>query len=73
VYNCSARIEKGENGEVQCMGNVTEQGLLRFLMDVGVPCYEKLLAKVPHILQLIPFNSSRKRACTAIRRPENAN
>lgn len=42
-------------------------------MDVGVPCYETLLAKVPHILQLIPFNSARKRACTAIRRPQDRN
>ena len=69
LYNCSARIEKNENGEMECLGNVTEQGLLRFLMDVGVPCYESLLAKISNILQLIPFNSSRKRACTAIRRP----
>lgn len=38
-------------------------------MDVGIPCYEALLAKTQYILQLIPFNSSRKRACTAIRRP----
>lgn len=53
------------------MGNVTEQGLLRFLMDVGVQCYDTLLAKVNYTLQLIPFNSSRKRACTAIRMPNN--
>ena len=43
VYNCSARIEKNDRDEFECMGNVTEQGLLRFLMDVGYPCYDKLL------------------------------
>ena len=40
-------------------------------MDVGTPCYDILLAKSPYILQLIPFNSGRKRACTAIQRPQN--
>ena len=24
VYNCSARIEKSEKGELECLGNVTE-------------------------------------------------
>jgi magnesium-transporting ATPase (P-type) len=42
-------------------------------MDVGVSCYEPLLAKPNHILQLIPFNSTRKRACTAIKHPNNPN
>jgi len=34
LYNCSARIEKNERGEQEPKGNVTEQGILRFLMDV---------------------------------------
>jgi magnesium-transporting ATPase (P-type) len=66
LYNCSARIEKNERGDQEPMGNVTEQGLLRFLMDVGVPCFDTLLAKDKYTLQLIPFNSSRKRASTCI-------
>lgn len=37
LYNCSARIEKKDGVEVAA-GNVTEQGLLRFLMDMKVPC-----------------------------------
>jgi hypothetical protein len=45
IYNCSARIEKNDRGELEPMGNVTEQGLLRFLMDVGVTCFETLIAK----------------------------
>jgi len=50
VYNCSARIEKNEHGYPEAMGNVTEQGLLRFLMDVGVQCYDTLLQKKSYIL-----------------------
>ena len=52
-------------------GNVTEQGLIRFLMDLQVPCQEILKDKNDHMLHLIPFNSSRKRAATCIRHPTN--
>jgi magnesium-transporting ATPase (P-type) len=40
-------------------------------MDFGVECYETLLKKPNHILQLIPFNSNRKRASTAVEVPES--
>ena len=73
LYNCSARIELNAKNEQQPMGNVTEQGLLRFLMDVKVPCFETLLRKDEYILQLIPFNSTRKRASTCIRHPKDSN
>jgi magnesium-transporting ATPase (P-type) len=68
LYNCSARIEKKEGVEVPA-GNVTEQGLLRFLMDMKVPCMNTLINKDKSILHIIPFNSSRKRAATCIRHP----
>lgn len=42
-------------------------------MEVGIPCYDALINKPTYILQQIPFNSSRKRACTAIRHPNNQN
>ena len=56
LYNCSARIEKKDGVEVPA-GNVTEQGLLRFLMDMKVPCMNTLVNKDQHILHIIPFNS----------------
>lgn len=70
LYNCSARIEKKDGIEVPA-GNVTEQGLLRFLMDMKVPCLNTLVNKDKAILHLIPFNSGRKRAATCIRHPQN--
>jgi P-type Ca2+ transporter type 2B len=73
LYNCSARIERNDRGEQEPKGNVTEQGLLRCLMDLQVPCMETLLAKDQYTLHLIPFNSSRKRAATCIRHPKNPN
>lgn len=42
-------------------------------MDLKVPCFETLLKKDDYILQLIPFNSSRKRASTCIRHPKDPN
>lgn len=68
LYNCSARIEKKDGVETPA-GNVTEQGLIRFLMDVKVPCMNILVNKDAHLLHLIPFNSDRKRAATCIRHP----
>jgi magnesium-transporting ATPase (P-type) len=40
-------------------------------MDLKVPCLNILLEKDQHILHLIPFNSTRKRAATCIRHPSN--
>jgi magnesium-transporting ATPase (P-type) len=73
VYNCSARIEINDRGMEEVMGNCTEQGLIRFLLDMKVPCNEMLLGKGENTLTFIPFNSSRKRACTAIRHPDDKN
>jgi magnesium-transporting ATPase (P-type) len=71
LYNCSARIERLSDGREVPAGNVTEQGLIRFLMDLQVPCMKTLLEKDKTILHLIPFNSGRKRAATCIRHPQN--
>jgi magnesium-transporting ATPase (P-type) len=73
LYNCSARIEKSENGSQEPKGNVTEQGLIRCLMEMNVNCLDPLLKKQDFTLHLIPFNSSRKRAATCIRHPDNSN
>lgn len=42
-------------------------------MDMKVPCMNTLINKDQHILHIIPFNSSRKRAATCIRHPQNPN
>lgn len=42
-------------------------------MELGVNCMDTLLKKEQYTLHLIPFNSSRKRAATCIRHPENPN
>lgn len=73
LYNCSARLERNERGEQIPVGNVTEQGLIRCLVDLQVPCMETLLAKDQYMLHMIPFNSSRKRATTCIRHPDDPN
>jgi magnesium-transporting ATPase (P-type) len=69
LFNCSARIELGDHGQQVPKGNVTEQGLIRYLMDVGVNAPEIIRQKEDKILQVIPFNSGRKRACTAVSHP----
>lgn len=73
VYNCSARIERSDTGSQEPKGNPTEQGLLRCLLELGVNCMDPLLKKDDFTLHLIPFNSSRKRAATLIRHPDNPN
>ena len=49
LFNCSARIEKGEHG-LDVKGNCTEQGLIRYLLDVHVPCHDIIKKKEDHIL-----------------------
>jgi len=40
-------------------------------MEVNVPAFEVIREKEDNILQQIPFNSGRKRACTVVRDPKN--
>ena len=70
LFNCNAWFEKDEkNGQTTTAGNCTEQGLLKFLLRMKVDAYSDIRKKDNHELTAIPFNSSRKRACTAIRDP----
>ncbi len=73
LFNCSARIEKAENGDIAPKGNCTEQGLIRYLMDVGVDAFNLIQEKTDKILDVITFSSGRKRACTALKHPEDEN
>lgn len=72
MYNCSARIEVNEvTKKFETKGNVTEQGLIKFLMEMNVPAYKVIREKEDNILEVIPFNSGRKRATTAVRLPKD--
>lgn len=50
LFNCSARIEKNEKGQYEPKGNCTEQGLIKFLQQVNVPCHEIIRQKEDNIL-----------------------
>ena len=51
MFNCSARIEKDDKGKYIPKGNCTEQGLINFLMEVGVRAYDVIREKENNILQ----------------------
>lgn len=74
LFNCSARIEYVEEDgkkKLETKGNVTEQGLIKFLMEMKVDAQHILRTKEDNILEIIPFNSGRKRATTAVRLPDD--
>ena len=71
LFNCSARIEKEADGTPLPQGNSTEKGLIKYLLKKGVDAFNHIKMKEGKILVQIPFNSKRKRACTAIKSPEN--
>lgn len=76
LYNSSAYVGDKENGltkrmEKTAIGNVTECGLINYLMKSEVPC-EELIShrKQPGFMLFeIPFNSARKRATSVVRLP----
>jgi magnesium-transporting ATPase (P-type) len=77
LYNCSARVEKNDLGNLEAKGNCTEQGLIRYLLKQKFPALERLETKnetlpdgTPRIIAQIPFNSKRKKATTAVLLPE---
>ena len=73
LFNCSARVEKDEMGNLEAKGNCTEQGLIKFLLNKHCPAQDILQSKASsledgsdRIVASIPFNSKRKKATTAI-------
>lgn len=42
-------------------------------MNKGVDCFSRIREKEDNVLEIIPFNSKRKRACTAVRHPFDQN
>ena len=78
LYNCSARIEKDDNGNPEPKGNCTEQGLIKFLLDKKCPAVNMLEIKASplpnggdRVVASIPFNSKRKKATAAVILPGN--
>jgi len=75
LYNSSARIERDpeQNNEWVTRGNVTEQGLIKFFMNVinAEGCIQKRNElNDENTLELISFSSSRKRASIIVRNAE---
>lgn len=66
AWNCSAFTER-VNDEIKVIGNVTEIGMLNFLMHSGQNIEEMIESKKSRIEMEIPFDSKRKRQTTAVR------
>jgi len=73
LWNSSARIERDEEtGLWVTRGNVTEQGLIKFFMNIveAEGCIEQRnKLSDENTLELISFSSSRKRASIVVRNP----
>ena len=70
LFNCSARVEVDPiSKKLVTKGNCTEQGLINFLIEIGVDVVNVLRQKEDRILGIIPFNSARKRASTVVSDP----
>jgi P-type E1-E2 ATPase len=61
AWNCSAFVETEANGEKVCKGNVTEVGMLNYLMNSGVDVEQYIRDKDGKMEMQIPFDSKRKR------------
>lgn len=63
LFNCSAFVEHEKTGLNVVKGNVTEVGLIKFLMNSRVDVVKILETKKEEsFIELqIPFNSNRKR------------
>jgi len=66
AWNCSAFTER-VNNEIKVIGNVTEIGMLKFLMNSGQDIESMIESKKTRMEMEIPFDSKRKRQTTAIR------
>lgn len=62
-----------ENGELVSKGNVTECGMINYLLKQGAPVKETLdRRESENLIEFsIPFSSSRKRATTAVKEGED--
>lgn len=72
LYNSSAFVEEKENPltkklEPTAVGNVTECGLINYLLRSGVNCEEIIAQRKSRILFDVPFDSKRKRATSVVK------
>mmetsp|Transcript_65613 Transcript_65613/g.90754 ORF Transcript_65613/g.90754 Transcript_65613/m.90754 type:complete len:591 (+) Transcript_65613:990-2762(+) len=73
VFNVSAGFVYDRDAGVERLdGNVTECGMLKYLVEAGVDVKAELAAKEGKEEWKIPFNSSRKRATAAFRRDDGS-
>jgi Ca2+ transporting ATPase len=61
LWNCSAFVETELDGSKICKGNVTEVGMVNYLMKSGVDVEKYISEKEGKIEMQIPFDSKRKR------------
>lgn len=76
LYNASAYVGEKQDPLTRQMkktaiGNVTEVGLINYLLESGVDCEELISHRknLGFLIFEIPFNSSRKRATSVIQHP----
>ena len=74
VFNSTATIELKDDGRKETIGNVTECGLINYLVKSDLDVESKLSERRNDIdiLFSIPFSSKRKRATTVIKHPSQA-
>eukprot|EP00347_Sterkiella_histriomuscorum_P015089 403358358 len=70
LYNSTTRVEKDQRGQLIAIdGNATDQGIFKYLMEVGFDTFSISRQRDQHILETIPFTSARKMTTVAIRHP----
>mgnify|MGYP003695102759 CR=1 FL=1 len=69
IFNSSARVETEQNGSKVVKGNVTEAGLIKYLLasKLDVEGYAEDKEQEGFVQFCIPFNSMRKRQTTAVK------
>lgn len=60
LWNCSAFVQM-QDGVLTPSGNVTEVGMVNFLLESNVEVEKMIEAKKGNIVMEIPFDSKRKR------------
>jgi len=71
MFNSSARIEKDATGQRKVLGNVTECGLINYLISRNILDESLVHKRDEDVTLCIPFSSRRKRATTVRPNPSN--
>ena len=71
LFNSTATIEEKDDGSKETIGNVTEVGMINYLVKAGIDAESMLKQKKNdvEVIFAIPFSSKRKRQTTVIKHP----